>query len=233
MEDERLTKITAKLYPPFFADFEKRIGDLLLRRDAFFDRLIAAEIPNLRAELKGKRLSEDGNRYISRCLKQIGGSSAPPLQQVSITIRHATAEALRAVVKDHNLVRDAFLNRILLMFRSSDKFLEAMELPNRLETGAPHWLDYKDTNPQTSPIARIESVLSDPFYYLRIACETEWKSIYLMPLPDNLMGLYCFIDDEEVPGTSAYIKREEERARLDALIEALEQKMLDEKSKVK
>lgn len=228
MEDSKLTKITAKLYPPLYADFDKRVGDLLLRRDAFLERLIATEIPHLQHDLDGKRLSDEANRHISRCLKQFGGKSAPPLRQVSISVRSETAEDLRTAVKTHNLVRDAFLNRLLLFFRSSATFLDAIELPEKLHEGNPYWLEDR----QTSPIERIEGVFDDPFYHLRIACQHEYGcGLYLMTLPDDLIGLSCFLEDDQVPGTIAHTKREEEEARMQALIEAFEQKLTQDKIK--
>lgn len=200
-QDRGLTKLTTKLFAPMYADFDRQLSDALLRRDAFLDRMVWQEIPHLREDLKGKRLSIEANRYISHRLKSLGGKKAPPLRQVSIAVRHETAEALRAVVKDHNLVRDAFLNRLIALLRSSGSLLKALGLPNRVR-----WNRSDGTEEMpTSPLRAIEETLWDPFYYLRSACEAHYRcGLYLLEFPVEYMGLYCYLDDDQVPGTQAY-----------------------------
>lgn len=68
-----LTKLTVKLFEPMYVDFDRQLSNALLRRDAFLDRMIAHEIPYLHEDLQGKSLSNEANRYISHCLKGLGG----------------------------------------------------------------------------------------------------------------------------------------------------------------
>ena len=42
-----LTKITAKIYEPLWLDFDKRVSRALLRRDAFLEKMIEAEVGRL------------------------------------------------------------------------------------------------------------------------------------------------------------------------------------------
>jgi hypothetical protein len=218
-EDRGLTKLTAKLYAPMYADFDRQLSNALLRRDAFLDRVIWQEIPYLREDLMGKRLSVEANRHISAQLKSLGGKSAPPLKQVSIAVRHETAEALRAVVEEHNLVRDAFLNRLLALLRSSDKLLEALGLPSRVT-----WNRRDGTeDASTSPLRSIEETLSDPFHYLRSACHSRYGyGLHMLEFPVEFMGLYCFMDDDQVPGTLAYKTRSSADPALLTLLDDLE-----------
>lgn len=199
-----LTKLTAKLFAPMYADFDRQITGALLRRDAFLDRMIQQEIPYLREDLQGKQLSLEANRYISRSLKGLGGKKAPPLKQTSIAVRHETAQALRAVVEDHNLVRDAFLNRLIALLRSSDKFLDSLGLPNRVR-----WNRGDGTEDMpTSPMKVIEETLWDPFYYLRSACQTQYGyGLNVLEFPKELHGMCCYLPDDQVPGTEANAKR--------------------------
>lgn len=210
-QDRGLTKLTAKLYAPMYADFDRQLSDALLRRDAFLDRMIWQEVPHLREDLGGKRLSNEANRHISHSLKALGGKKAPPLRQVSIAVRHETAEALRAVVEEHNLVRDAFLNRLIALLRSSDKLLKALDLPTRV-----HWGRQDGTEDMpTSPLRAIEETLWDPFYYLRAACQKHYGcGLHLLEFPVEFMGLYCYLADDQVSGTQAYKDRAEENKLL-------------------
>jgi len=213
------TKLTAKLYAPMYADLDLQLSRSLLRRDAFLDRMIWQEIPHLRKDLSGKRLSTEANRHISKSLKKLGGNSAPPLKTVSIAVRHETAVALRAVVEEHNLVRDAFLNRLVALLRSSDKLLEALDLPTRVI-----WNRRDGTeDASTSPLRTIEETLSDPLYYLRSACHARHGcGLYMLDFPAVFAGLTCFVDDDEVPGTRAYSKRSDEDTALRSLLEEIE-----------
>jgi len=218
-QERGLTKLTAKLHAPMYNAFDRQLSEALLRRDAFLDRMICQEIPHLRKELDGKRLSTEANRYISHCLKGLGGKNAAPLRQVSIAVRHDTAEALRAVVEEHNLVRDAFLNRLIVLLRSSDKFLVAMGLPRRVK-----WNRHDGTQGMaTSPLCAIEETISDPFYYLRAACEAQYEcGLNLVEFPVELIGLYCYLPDDQVPGTNAYLRREKDEDDLRTLLLDLE-----------
>lgn len=218
-QDRGLTKLTAKVFAPMYADFDRQLSAALLRRDAFLDRMISQEVPHLREDLKGKRLSPEANRHISHSLKRLGGRNAQPLRQVSIAVRHETAEALRAVVEEHNLVRDAFLNRLIALLRSSDKFLKALGLPNHIRRNRS---DGTEDMP-TSPLRAMEEVLRDPFYYLRAAIQTHYGcGLHALEFPVELTGLYCHLDDDQVPGTSAYKDREEETRLLLADFEDFE-----------
>lgn len=219
------TKLTAKLYAPMYADFEQQLSSALLGRDAFLDRMIVQEIPHLREDLQGKRLSVDANRYVSNKLKALGANGS--LRQVSIAIRIETAEALRTVVEEHNLVRDAFLNRLVALLRSSDKLLDALGLPTRVT-----WNRRDGTeDASTSPLRAIEETLSDPFYYLRSACQSRYGcGLYTLEFPAELESLTCFMEDDQVPGTQAHSKRAKDTALL-LQLEEIENNLTPTKTK--
>lgn len=197
-----LTKLTAHFYEPMYAAFDQQMAAALLRRDAFLDKVIAIEIPYLREDLKGNRQSDKAYRHISRELKKLGGQKAPPLKQVSLSIRHTTAEALRGAVEEHNLVRDAFLNLLITLLRSSDAILDALDLPKRVGS-------VRSTEDMpTSSLRAIEEAQSDPLYYLRAGCEARHGcGIYKLPLPTAIQAFSCYLADDQVPGTSAYKER--------------------------
>lgn len=200
-----LTKLTARVFAPMYADFDKQMSAALLRRDAFLDQVIAGEMQHVREDLAGKRQSNEAHRYVAGLLKSLGGKAAPPLKQVSIAARHPTAEALRAVADDHNIVRDSLLNWIVVLLRSHDSVLDDLDLPKRVSWGR---RDGTQDMP-TSPLKAIEETQHDPFYYLRAAShERHGTGLYAMDLPKRFWPFACHLDDEWVPGTEAFIQRE-------------------------
>lgn len=201
----KLTAITARLYAPMHKDFDRQLTAALLRRDAFLDRMIAGEIQHLREDLAGKKLSPVANRFIAGKLKGMGKKGDPALKQVSIAVRPATANALRVATTKHNLVRDAFLNRLITLLRSSDKLLDALDLPKKV-VGS-DWRDGSEPMP-TSPLKAIEATESDPLYYLRNAChQRHGCGLYALDFPESVIGFSCFLDDDRIPGTPENARR--------------------------
>jgi hypothetical protein len=208
---QALTKLSVHFFEPMYVDFDRQMEEALLRRDAFLDRVIAREIEHIRYDLEGKRNSAKANRYIAGKLKSLGGNNAPPLKQVSIAVRHSTADALRAVVEEHNLVRDALINWIVTLLRSSDQLLRSLELPS-------HVGSFRGDGTQdmpTSPIKAIMETQWDPFYYLRVSCQNRHGcGLYALPLFGQLHGFSCYLPDEDVPKTADFKAKQAKEAEL-------------------
>ena len=201
------TKITVKVWEQQLAAFDMAIDQLFIKRDAFLNHMIKVETSHLAMDLKGHRLSSSGNRYIAGELKRLG------TKPVNIVVEKATAAALNQVVSATNIVRDAFVNRLIMLLRAPDVLLKFWELP--LKVGAGDAVD----SPPTSPLNAIRDVYRDPLYYLRDAAETRHDvGLYTAWLPPKFVGLECFIEDDRVPGTVQYEKKEKE---LGELMEAL------------
>ena len=148
--------------------------------------------------MEGKKLSKNAKKYIAGELKRMGKDR---LETVNIVVDKDVADALNKIVESSNLVRDAFINRLILLLRSSDEFLNLMELPTSLTASEFDAAEYMPC----SPLKTIESVMSNPLYYLRIASEERFgKGLYELELPSALMGFSCYIEDDLVPGTVAY-----------------------------
>lgn len=199
-DPDRLTKLTARIYGPVFDRLNQYLSEALIRRDAFLDRVIAQEIPHLREDLKGLRLSDQGRRYISQELGRMGGRDTG-LKQVSIAIRKQTADELNDAVETHNLVRDAFLNRLFVLLVPKPQFLKALGFSERVTKAT----QYGAADAATSPLECIAETMADPFYYFRNECLLlEGCGLYRMDLSGRYVGLSCYLPDEQVPGTSAH-----------------------------
>lgn len=195
-------------------DLNRRLEQLHIRRDAFLNHMIGSELLYLREEMQGKRLSSKARRYVSGELKRLvsfGSESA-----VNIVVDTTTADALNALVKDTNMVRDAFINRLILFLRSTDSLLDHLRLPKTVrsrefESGVP--------DVPTSPLRAIEDAYADPLFYLRIAANERHEcGLYLLPLPPKLQGFTCYIEDKDVPGTDAHAEAEREAKELAVLL---------------
>jgi hypothetical protein len=190
------TKISVSICTSLLRSFDKDVRGSYLKRDAFLNHILKMEAPHLASDLNGKRLSSQGRRHIAGALKRMGTT------QVNIVVDKSTAEALNAVVVETGIVRDAFVNRLLMLLRSSAVMINSLELPHFI-TGS-EFESCIEPMP-TSPMQAIAAILGDPFYYLRIAVEERFSTgLYLLDLPPQLTGFSCYLPDSHVPGTADY-----------------------------
>ncbi|MHB0990286.1 MAG: hypothetical protein ACYC0M_03280 [Burkholderiales bacterium] len=190
------TKITVKIFEPLLKNFDKQIETLFIKRDAFLNRVLQEELKHLARDMQGKKMSSKANRYISGELKKLG------TKQVNIVVDQSTADELKDIVNDTNIVRDAFFNRLILLLRSNTDLLKYLDLPAFINGS--EFKSVIDPMP-TSPLQAMLEVLNDPLYYLREGAEERLKTgLYLIELPPKLVGFTCYLDDAQVPGTEAY-----------------------------
>ncbi|MCQ9377785.1 hypothetical protein [Methyloversatilis sp. XJ19-49] len=197
------TKVTFRVPVPLWDAFSTQADDLFLKRAPFLDHVLSREIPHLEDDLKGMSLSVRGNRFISEALHRAQNyqNEKMELKAVNIEIQKTTADRLNAAVKRHNLVRDAFFCRLLILFRGQDRMLKRLGVSSttggRNDYGAPF---------STSPLKAMEEVRDDPFFYLRQAILAKHGlGLYLVELP-GLTWATCFVDDAMVPTTSKFKK---------------------------
>jgi hypothetical protein len=202
------TKITLKVYEPFLAEFEKQIRAAFIKRDAFLNHMIKTETRNLSAELGDNVLSKKARLCISRELQRLGTKT------INVVVDKSTAADLNETVKKHNLVRDAFLNRLIMFLLSRDHLLEYLGLPIEI---MPHEFESCLESLPTSPLGAIQSINGDPFFYLRVASfERLSMGLYLLELPEKFIGLTCYLEDRRIPGSDEYLY---EQSLLQELVE--------------
>jgi hypothetical protein len=196
---DEITKITVKIYEPLLIAFDRQLKSLFIKRDEFLNHVIKVEIPLLAKEMNDLRQSGEARRYIAGKLKKMG------TRTVNVVVEKATALALNEIVESANMVRDAFVNRLILLLAANEPLIAYLNLPDFLHEEA-----YQRLIPRpirTSPLPAIASILEDPLYYLRLAAEERLESgLYRMELPDVYDGFSCYLPDENVPGTAEYIQ---------------------------
>lgn len=186
------TKITVKIYKPMLSAFNLQLDKLFIKRDAFLDSMIQKEVGYLADDMKGKRLTLSAKRYIAGELKRLGTTA------VNVVVDKATADKLNSVVDTSNLVRDAFMNRLIMLLRSNVKLLKYLDVPQFIN--APTFSSAESM--PTSPMDAMEAVSADPLFYLRVACKEQYQTgLYLLDLP---AAFTCYMDESMVPGTKAY-----------------------------
>ena len=142
-------------------------------------------------------------------------------KQVNIGLDKSIALDLNKIVKESNLVRDAFFNR-LIAFLPIERPASTTysELPKHEDGRVGK--NYANIAKPVSPLAALSDTFDDPLWYLHMAAkEIHDTSLYLLSFPSPTMdGFACWIADEEVPGTKS--NRLKQR-QLDDLVRNLEE----------
>ncbi|MFH1987421.1 MAG: hypothetical protein ABIK25_07330 [Pseudomonadota bacterium] len=187
------TKITARVDEALWESFSDQLDDLFIKKGPFLNYMIRREAPHLAADLKDKVLSTKAKRYIANELAR-----RRPIT-VSIEVQKETADLINGIVDAHNIVRDAFINRLIIFLRSSEGLVKKLELPTMIDSRE---LGGLESFP-VSPLRTLECVRDDPLFYIRTFLEQTDEGIYTVSLGPKHIWTECFIDDFEVPGTKA------------------------------
>lgn len=194
MGTKDVTKITAKIWRQTIEKLENKLDAACLRRDSYLSRVLDVELPRLDCEIC-LRNSPDANRFVAGHLESLGERKL-----VTFSLDPDVAERLNEICGRKLIVRDAFLNRVLLLLAASPKLINSlffkclgMDLHtfilDRQETGSPAetrssivWGDRGNL----SAIYPLEPSI-DPFWAIRVGIE-ESESVDLVDFTDPLSG---------------------------------------------
>ena len=171
------TKVTFHVFTPFNRRFNQTLNELFLKRDSFLDHLISAELFHLEKALKGKKNSEKAKRYINDGMDKKRTSTA-----LTVVVKKHTAERLRKIVTEHNINRDAFINRLFLFMILKDGGLKKLGIPTVVHFSMID--DMVIESVSTSPFQCISQVIADPFFYIRTVLENDKEDLYLTDLSE-------------------------------------------------
>lgn len=193
------TAISFRVPDRLWEAFKTQTDNLFIARAPFLNHMVKQELPHLREDLAGLRLSTRAKRHISGELKRLGAKSR------NIEVEPETAEALRAVVAEHNIVRDAFMCRLIIFLRSTNALLKYLELPHyATDRGIPSMLEEMPS----SPLGAMEAVRDDPLFYIRNHLHHVHEcGVYRVQLPREVSWAACYLEDEFVEGTRAFRKQ--------------------------
>ena len=197
-----MPKASFSVPPSIWEAFSQQASALFLNRGPFLSHVLSRELPQLREDLRGLSLSRKARRYVAGKL----GREVPLQPNVNIEVTAETVQLMRALVDEHNLVRDAFFCRLLVLLRGSDKLLKYLDIP-RYATDQGFKVMLEDM--PSSPMKAMEAVRDDPLYYMREHVrQVHGVGLYRVMLP--VPSLHCYVEDEYVEGTQAH----KERSRL-------------------
>lgn len=216
------TKITMTVWEDLFNAFNKKLDGCFIKRDAFLNHIIYRELDTLQRGLKGRKNSPEARRLVTSELSQLG------TKKINVVVDKEVAEKLNKIVKDHNLARDAFINRLLLLLTFPDKTLAEMFSVNL----NPEAIDVHGTDLEMRPKGfgeALPNLFNDPNSFLQEELEinaaeydtdpegniytSELKRVGIKGIDKTgrfLIGLSCYLDDSRVPNTDAWKKRQEE-----------------------
>lgn len=180
--------------------FSQQTDSLFLSRAPFLDYMLSIEVPRLAEDLAGIKLNTKTKRYIANRL-----TKADPVS-VNIDVRKETADQLREVVKSHNIVRDAFICRLLVFLRARDALLDLLDVPRLAnDAGLKGFLEEMPA----SPLLAMEAIRDDPLFYIREHLrQRHGLAIYTAELWVDLDWAACYLAPQRVPSTGAFNSRE-------------------------
>lgn len=200
-------RTTFKVWAPLAKSLEERMEQAFLRRDGFLNNLISQEIDVLIHECQNSN-SPEAAVYIQKMLKSMD------LTTVSMSLHPDLIERLNQTCTSKNIIRDAFINRLILYIVASPQLISHIFFDDDnwrkrvLRNDSFHFID---ENEIFEPIY----VPRQPFENLRTALLSEdldrnfYTRVFREGFPSqktNLSGFNCLMSDAEVPDSEAYIE---------------------------
>lgn len=164
--ETEMTKMTARIWEPIWDRFQERTKATFIKRDAFASRLIEMEVPEIRKEYANMKLLSGGKKQISMNLKKASPRNVPG----NLYLCNKVDQEFTDVIKSHNLVRDAILNRMLFWSICSPGILERLNIPGFVDRRSA----FRDAPGRpVSPVAVMENILEDPRNLARWSLENS------------------------------------------------------------
>lgn len=201
-----MPSISFRVPPRLWNDFKVQTDKLFISRAPFIDYMLAVELPQLREDLTGIRLNTRTKRYIANEVTRQDPVS------VNIDVRKETADALRDAIKEHNIVRDAFVCRLLIFLRSSNTLLDLLEVPHYAnDRGIRGILEEMPA----SPLRAMAALRDDPLFYVREhLLQRHDLRVYTVELWPAIDWAACYLPPERVPGTGAFNRLQKDWAEI-------------------
>lgn len=201
-------KTTVNILQPLAKALNDFAEECCLRRDLFLAKLIEGELEHLAQDMNGKVVSTTAHRHIRKALKQISiEGERLELIAFPLKLKKSTISRMHKIMKDHHIVRDSFLNRVLFLYFIGDKGLSTER--------------YHPSETKLIPAQVISDLIQDPFFDLRNRVrESQQLGLYEAPIlsPKYSIGLSCYLTDAEIEGSPAHTKAQRE---LQDLIDSL------------
>ncbi|CAG1000914.1 hypothetical protein MTYP_02874 [Methylophilaceae bacterium] len=119
-DEKAVSKVSAKIWRQTIEKFDKKIEAACLRRDAYLSRVLEVELDFLDREICFVN-SPDAQRFIANRLDGIGERKL-----VSFALRPDLVVRMNEICERKRIVRDSFLNRLLLLLAANQKTIDKL-----------------------------------------------------------------------------------------------------------
>lgn len=177
-------RIMVQLWGAIAKAVEREFRSLHIKRDSYLNELLETEITNLENEVTFPNLDEVRDR--------IQGRRLPDRKKVTLELDEVVVEHIDRVLKEKNIPRDSFINRVLFFLVAKESHLRYLGI------------GYDSSSQATAkPLADASGFLSDPFFHIRCCNENKFYTLYCFhdgPFGKNgpnLFALNTVISEEE------------------------------------
>jgi hypothetical protein len=177
-------RIMVQLWGAIAEAIERDFKSLHIKRDSYLNDLLGQEIENLASEVTFRNLDEVRERIQNRKL--------PDRKKLTLELDEAVVKRIDEVLKEKNIYRDSFVNRVLFFLVANESHLNYLDI------------DYeRKSQVSAKPLADASYLLSDPFFHIRSCNENKFYTLSRFqdgPFGtngSNLFALNVVISDED------------------------------------
>lgn len=182
LESTNKTKISAQIWPMALRAINRDLRLLHIKRDSYLNALLTREIENLEQEVDF-RTPDPAPAKIKRRLQELKP------EPMTVVIDRSLQTRIDQVLKDRNISRNAFLNRVLVFLCAKPPLLDRLGISYN-----------KTAETQVKPLDEAWSNLQDPFENIRASNHFKFYGLVIPEDPPalnypSLFGLNCAISD--------------------------------------
>lgn len=185
------SKILVQAVTPIMNRLNEKIKVIGLRRDTYLNTVLGNEANKLAEGLSGKCNSSISREYLLFQLRAL------PTTPVSIMLDKGVIAEIDASCSKINVPRDCFVNRVFFFLAAEANHLKKIGIP----TGSIH--PHSDAMTMNS-LDNAYQFIAGPFAELHEFMRANDESLYSWYFPGILLGLNCYLPDEDVPGTKEH-----------------------------
>jgi len=181
-----------KVWKVLLDALSRRVEQSCLRRDAFLERVISAELPLLEKEISTPN-SPEAQKCIADHLRLL------PSKPLTLHLTPPTIKRLDGICHEKRLVRDAFINRLILCLVAPRKLLNVIfTTDDYQEDVGEQWEENPGERHQWQILRMAPDLITEPFAFVRMCLDIDNErnglskrtgtTFYNAYIPQNLFG---------------------------------------------
>jgi hypothetical protein len=183
MLKETKTKVMVQVWDVLAKAIRKNMLALHITRDTYLNELFQNEIERLASEVSFVT-PPDARKRIKERLQILSR------ERMTIALDRDVAKRISHVLKERNISRDAFVNRVLFFLVAKPVHLKSLGIAYE-----------RSQEVEVKPLADARTFLHDPFFNIRTSNENFFYTLHIPDGPlannwPNLFGFNCAISPE-------------------------------------